>query len=447
MRSSFVTEHSGLQDRFPFAGLVRPIGGLMESVQSVKQRITEPQFNIRTTSIGNLTMTFPHVSRTTGEDVKHESIGGGGADTDVELAWIRAVVEGAERYACMVYDEADFIIASADELGDVAMDLSTIPRCSEREYADPKCPILKPDPSKPIRWVRGYSLTDMEERWVPAIMTHLYIKPGPGEYFWNQISTGTAAHTSLSSALISAICENIERDAIALTWLAQLSLPRIELERPLPAGLSRNLRQLEKSAIRQYAFDATTDVGIPTVYTLQLVDEHPRLSQFISCATTFDAATALEKTIRESVTSRAVFLYEREVADDVQDFVDLHEGATYMGRTDHRGAFDFLLNSKDRKTLEEISIGPFENEVTRLHFLCHRLNSLGMDAIAVDLTTDELRDVGLWVVRVVTPELMPMSPIYRARYLGHPRLYEYPEQAGYGSRTEADINPFPQPFA
>ena len=118
-----------------------------------------------------------------------------------------------------------------------------------------------------------------------------------------------------------------------------------------------------------------------------------------------------------------------------------------MGRTDHRGAFDFLLNSKDRKPLEEISIGPFENEVTRLHFLCHRLNSLGMDAIAVDLTTDELRDVGLWVVRVVTPELMPMSPIYRARYLGHPRLYEYPEQAGYGSRTEADINPFPQPFA
>ena len=132
-----------------------------------------------------------------------------------------------KRYACMVYDEADFILASADELGDVAMDLSTIPRCSEREYADPKCPILKPDPSKPIRWVRGYSLTDMEERWVPAIMTHLYIKPGPGEYFWNQISTGTAAHTSLSSALISAICENIERDAIALTWLAQLSLPRI----------------------------------------------------------------------------------------------------------------------------------------------------------------------------------------------------------------------------
>jgi len=440
-------ERSSKSSRYPFSSLVSPIVGLMEGVQSIRQRITEPRFNIRTTSIGNLTMAFPHISRSTGEDVRYETIGGGGADLDVEMAWIRAVVEGAERYACMVYDDADFIVASADELGDSAMDFSRIPRCSEKEYADPKCFLQKPDSKKPIRWVRGYSLTDRAERMVPAVMTHLYIKPVPGELFWNQISTGTAAHTSLPSALVSAICENIERDAIALTWLAELPLPRIELERPFPSGLSRNLRQLDKSAVRQYAFDATTDIGIPTVYTLQVVDEHPRLSQFVSCATAFDAATALEKTIRESVTSRTAFLTDRKVHDNFHDFVELHEGAFYMGKPDRREAFDFILNSKDRKSLEEISIGPTEDEVHRLQFLCQRLQSLGMDAIAVDLTPDELREAGLWAVRVVTPELMPMSPIYRSRFLGHPRLYEYPVKAGYGPRTEADINPFPQPFA
>jgi ribosomal protein S12 methylthiotransferase accessory factor len=50
-------------------------------------------------------------------------------------------------------------------------------------------------------------------------------------------------------------------------------------------------------------------------------------------------------------------------------------------------------------------------------------------------------------VRVVIPGLMPMSSIHRARFLGHPRLYEYPKAAGFGALTEADINPYPQPFA
>jgi ribosomal protein S12 methylthiotransferase accessory factor len=86
-------------------------------------------------------------------------------------------------------------------------------------------------------------------------------------------------------------------------------------------------------------------------------------------------------------------------------------------------------------------------ETQQLDFLVKRLHSLGMDCIALDLTTDELRDVGLWVVRVVTPELVPMSAVYRARFLGYRRIYDYPEKAGFGKLTEADINPAPQPFA
>ena len=34
-----------------------------------------------------------------------------------------------------------------------------------------------------------------------------------------------------------------------------------------------------------------------------------------------------------------------------------------------------------------------------------------------------------------------------ARFLGTPRLYDYPRAAGFGPRSEADINPEPQPFA
>jgi ribosomal protein S12 methylthiotransferase accessory factor len=357
------------------------------------------------------------------------------------------VVEGAERYCCMAFEPDDFLVASANELGTAALDLDTVPKCSDREYADPACPLKRPDPAAAIRWVRGYSLIDRCERYVPAVMTYLYLNPRPGEQFWQTITTGVAAHTSLVTALISAICEMIERDAIALTWLARLPLPRIEFESPLPSELVTNYDRLERSLLHQYFYDATTDLGIPTIYSVQIVDAHPKLAQYVSCATDFSAAAACAKTIREAAPARAVFQLPREIPADVADFQSLYEGAVYMGRVEQRSGFDFLLNGHRRRPLSALEITAPAHERLRLRFLLNRLRAIGSDAIVVDITTDEVRDAGLWVVRVVTPGLLPMSTIHRARFLGHPRLYTYPEQAGFGTRVEADINPAPQPFA
>jgi len=437
----------GLRDRFPFAGLLRPIGGLMEEVTILTQECTAPVFEVGVTALDNLTMTFPHVSTIHGTDARNESLGGAGADPDPDQAWIRAVAEGAERYCCMVYDQADFIVATADELGAAALDLRTVPRCSEREYADPACPLRRPDPTVPIRWARGYSLIDRCERYVPAVMTYLYIHPRRGEDFWQTITTGVAAHTSLVTALVSAICEMIERDAIALTWLARLPLPRIEFESPLPRELEANYSRLARSLIRQYFFDATTDLGIPTIYSVQVVEGHPKLAQYVSCATDFSAAAACAKTIREAAPARAVFQIPREIPRDVADFQSLYEGAVYMGRSEQRFAFDFLLKGAARRPLSAVAIDVPQDEPSRLRLLIDRLKAIGTDAIVVDITTDEVRDAGLWVVRVVTPGLLPMSTIHRARFLGHSRLYAYPEWAGFGTRVESDVNPVPQPFA
>lgn len=82
-----------------------------------------------------------------------------------------------------------------------------------------------------------------------------------------------------------------------------------------------------------------------------------------------------------------------------------------------------------------------------LAFLVQRLKQAGCDVIAVECTTDEAHDVGFRVVRVIIPQLMPLSFTHRARYLAHPRLYEAPARMGLPVHGEADINPNPQPFA
>ena len=88
--------------------------------------------------------------------------------------------------------------------------------------------------------------------------------------------------------------------------------------------------------------------------------------------------------------------------------------------------FDFLLQSPRRRNLEAMEIDAPADERGRLRFLLDRLHGLGFEPVVINLTTDELRELGIWVVRAVIPVLMPMSSVQRGRFLGTPRLYDYP---------------------
>jgi ribosomal protein S12 methylthiotransferase accessory factor len=442
-----------LRRRYPFARLLRPQVGMMESVTFLPQELGSPLCEIASTSLGNVKMAFPYVNEARAADLRNRTkvIGGAGGDVDPEMAWIRAVVEGAERYANLVYQPEDFVVASAEELGDEALDLDSIPRCSEREIADPRCFLERARKDQPMRWARGYSLTSRRYRMVPAVMTHLYINPWPSERYWLPISTGVAAHTSLAAALVSAICESVERDAIALTWLARLPVPRILRPDPMPAPVAALLDRIDESRLEQHFFDVTTDIGIPTILAVQVCPGHPTCELFVSCATAPDPRTAYAKTIREAIPGRNVMGLERSIPERVEDFVEITNGADYYGRGGHREDFDFLLAGNAVTTLDEMAralpanFGETSSE-RQLAFLVERLRSLGWEAIAVDLTTDELRDAGLWAVRVIMPQPVPVSFVHRARYLGTPRLYQYPKRFGI-ELTEADVNPGPMPFA
>ncbi|GIV97944.1 MAG: hypothetical protein KatS3mg057_2601 [Herpetosiphonaceae bacterium] len=92
-------------------------------------------------------------------------------------------------------------------------------------------------------------------------------------------------------------------------------------------------------------------------------------------------------------------------------------------------------------------ISPPARRESDLELLLERFRERDMEVVAVDLTTPEVRQAGFWVVRVIIPEMIPLSPAYGVRFLDTPRLYTAPEAMGYGRRTINDITPKPQPFA
>jgi ribosomal protein S12 methylthiotransferase accessory factor len=127
------------------------------------------------------------------------------------------------------------------DIGPDALDLTDAAHCAASEIAAADFPLATWDPTEPLRWVRGWSLIDGRDVWVPAVMTHLGVTPAhPIERFWLQTSSGAAAGVTQEQALLAACFELIERDAVAIAWLQRLAL---HLLYPIGLDLAGSPRQ------------------------------------------------------------------------------------------------------------------------------------------------------------------------------------------------------------
>ena len=380
-----------------------------------------------------------------------------GVSVDPVEAQVRSIGESIERYCMSVWNERQFIRATANELGAEAVDLDSVPRCSPHEPAIQQGSFAVPRKDVPMRWVKGFSLIEGKPRYVPAIMTYLFLSAeNLGENIWAPISTGCASHPDLYRALVSGICESIERDSLMLTWLHQLPLPEIVLgeESELREDLRELLEIMRRSGLEHRFFDATSDLGVPTIYALQMSEHSDLLSTLVVSATRLDATDALARTLEEGCSSRiaidarlAALKPGESYRRSMDELFSLEDCALYYAPREVRSEFDFLLRNERSKSLSEMPVHQSLGSKSDLDQLLSVLSARGMDAIAIDLTTPEVREQGLWVVRVFIPQLVPLTSIHQMRYLDTPRLYDAPERMGYGRRSISDITNKPQPFA
>jgi ribosomal protein S12 methylthiotransferase accessory factor len=423
--------------------LVSSEGGLIDAVRKVSSEGAE--FAVYIATMGELEALHPNIRRTSKKPTGVEMAGGGGSP-EPELAKAIATIEAVERYSSSV-PNPNIVWASQDDLGIGALDVESMPQCSAEELAHPKCLARKYDSSERIRWIDAWSFSDERPIAVPAVAVWLHLPAmTSSELFALPISTGCAAHTNLSKAVVNGICEVVERDSISLTWLQMLSLPPIEFDEG-PPELFDALESAKLSGRAHFFFDATTDVGVPTIYCVDEDLSSATMRHVVMCATDLDPARAVIKIVREIASSRIGLEQGQEVPTDVNDFHGVFHGAQYMGRPEMAGAFDFLLaSSTPRRQFSSISsfIGTPEDE---LSLLLDVLTATNCTVLAVDISTRESMAVGIKAVRVLIPELMPLSFAYRTRFLGHPRLYSAPHAMGLRSLPESEINPNPQPFA
>jgi ribosomal protein S12 methylthiotransferase accessory factor len=80
--------------------------------------------------------------------------------------------------------------------------------------------------------------------------------------------------------------------------------------------------------------------------------------------------------------------------------------------------------------------------------LARRVEAAGSTLYAVDVTSPDVRELGLVVLKTLAPELCALDVPHSARFLGGRRLFEAPVQLGLREHPlhERDVNPEPHPF-
>lgn len=438
-------------DTRPVCECPRGIGGLVQEEVRLGTQNDEPKVNTWVVRLGNIGQLQDRPNANAHINKRSLVAQGTGSSLDPKEALVRAHGEAWERYCTYLYQNEQFIFASAAELGTSALDLDTIPKCSKAELSNPRCPLVAPKKDAPIRWILGLSLLTGCPIYLPAVM--VYLRTGytsRDERICLPITTGCAAHNSLEKALLGAILEVVERDAISIAWLQKLPLPRIELD------LIHLFKQYWESYQRgsknlDYAFfDATTDLGIPIIYGLQISRMNRYGTTLVSCSSALNPVNAIKKVMTDMGAFRRNFRTERSVPDSWDDFTEIMHGATYMARAEQASAFNFILDSNQRRPLSAVLNLGNENKGNDRETLSNILDIFRgkqLEVFAVDITTDEALRFGVRSVRVIIPGLQPLSLNYRAKYLGHSRLYTAPKQMGYRVLSEDQLNQWPQPFA
>jgi len=367
---------------------------------------------------------------------------GGGVARDPALAATAAVAEALERWAASVAHLP--LRRTADVEAGRRLGLDAFSLHDDAQRARPDFPHARAYPDDP--WLtEAFDLVTNEPVWVPAALVSLTDEHGA-----LATSSGLAADPLVTRALLRATQELVERDAYVTTWLHQLggrevAAPALESE---VAPLGGEVR----------VFDCTPAYSPHPVAlvtgTLPLAGA-PRHSLGVACRATWDAA--VERAYLEMLQG-TVFVGHRlaahpEVvglpADAVRGF---DEHALYYSANPGRWAEVPLLRHATTAPAPApapgTTDGPGDDDPAgALHHLVTSLAAAGVRLAYRDLTSDDGHQIGLRVVRVLSPDLAPLHHDHRWPFLGGRTAevaWRYPDAA---ARRGGRSFPSPHPHA
>ncbi len=402
--------------------------GVLKNFRRVLQYYDEPKFWQYSASI---------------QEPNFKCIASGLSFFSEKVAIIKCLCEALERYCNFTFNDK-FIECknSYRNLKDHALNPEKIVGFSKISTND----------SSLLNWSIGTDLILNKKILIPTQLIYLsYFCPKWEQMIYPAISTGVAGGSKISGALVRAICEILERDAFMIVYLNKIQPKRINLGEINNKKIKNLLKIIKRYEMELCSFDITTDLGIPTYFSVVIdrSDLGKAISTGLKCG--FSALETLIGSIEESFNTRTWLRTEYEDHPEQITEADLLKKSDIKSRgflwypKSVIKNIDFLLESKFSTTpipRQSKSLSSGE----QLRHLLRVLKDKKYDVVYKDITLPKFKKLDYFVVKVLIPQMQPFYLDERYKLLGGERLYSVPEYFGYNKKKESELNNFPHPF-
>lgn len=415
--------------------------GLIKHISELTLQPGEPDVFVAVAEFQDPTMLAPKHPRS-GE----RKLYGAGAGLTKHTAIWATLGEAIERYAGSIYFEEDLIEASYADVADRALDPRALISFSEEQYAAPGFPFVRFDPDAKRRWIDAFDLMNGRDVLVPAAIAILgYAGKSRAELLDHSYSTGLAASRDYASAAASAIREVIERDAFMCHWYTQLSPTRLDLAEVTTRVRPDVRRLLHHPGVQVHLLDITTEFAVPCILTVLQRECGPGVAVGACCR--LDAGSAVEKAIVEAYHGMSWLLDQERSGTSAPDLAEVRsfeDHTRYYLRPERFSNLEFLL-SGTRGGLPASTAAASVGARDELATLVRIIRAVGYRVLLVDLTPEDVRQLGFVVVRAIIPGLQPLSCVPGCEHLDDRRLRAFCASRGMPlpSRLNLDLHPFP----
>jgi len=274
-----------------------------------------------------------------------------------DAARVSAVMEAYETW-CAESVDLPLKFASIDELRYThrLVDLDRLP------LADP----AGPDPGHPFLWIEGTDLMGGGTVWLPFETVHAnYAHPEPARSgAWPATTNGLASGNTADEAVLHALMEVIERDAVTLWRLrpdAWGDATALRLDTVTDPAARHLLDRLDAAGIEVAVWEAASDTGTPCFLAL-IHDPAGTGAAEIGAGAHPSPAVALIRALTEAIQVRGTF-----IAGAREDIPDEDYAADAIG-TRRETATDILGSLRPRRdfgAIPDIETDSFAGDVAR----------------------------------------------------------------------------------
>ncbi len=287
-----------------------------------------------------------------------------------------------------------------------------------------------------IGWILCPSLFYVDKSYyIPAQMMFIGYRANEDKnekWFTPGFSKGTAAHTNVKKALIGALGEIIESDALMLKWYSDIEAYEVIIDDYDLDKLVKYIMDGLNYDLVVYDYTTVSEAGyVFGVVLISRTNDTPYI--VMGCSSGFDPIKAIYRGIMEAIA--ILYLAINGAVVMPKDYLDVAHERIHTN-LDSNVAYWASLDDKEKKIghLRKIIKGqrPVSSYVNKLEQegtdeleeYIKAIKKISQYAVYMDMTPVEVVDRGLNVMRVFIPELVQMS-FPGVPYSKHPRMLEY----------------------